>query len=83
MKVYTWRHKFTHDGVEYTWCGGFGCVIESFERGVSRNDVRMIGDTIFSACHVGNCGWNRRICWIPQGDFDAEWMRKCKQEIFK
>ena len=71
--------KATIAGVEYQWSGGFGAVLISNERGVKRGEVRMIGDVIFYASGVRM----REVWWIPQGRFDADWIREFKAAVFK
>ena len=74
--------KATISGVEYTWYGGFGVVLESREQGIRQNDVRMIGNVVFYAFSVENCGWKRRVGWSPQQRVDTEWLHEFKQAIF-
>ena len=74
--------KATISGVEYTWSGGFGAVLKSHERGVKKNDVRMIGKIVFFAFMVSNSGWLREVSWCPQREIDAEWLRRLKAAIF-
>ena len=74
--------KATISGVEYTWSGGFGTVLKSYERGVKKNEVRMIGKTIFFARIVSNSGLRREVSWCPQEKIDAEWLRRLKSAIF-
>jgi len=68
-------------GIEYLWCGGLGSVISSRERGIRRNDVRIIGGVIFYAFTVGD-GWLADVCWCPQGKIDFDWLRAFKSELF-
>lgn len=80
--MYIDKLKATIDGTEYTWHGGLGCVLYSFERGVKINDVRIIAGHIFYACWVERSGWSRQVNWVPHGEIDIEWIRKFKKEIF-
>jgi hypothetical protein len=58
------RRMFTVGGREYEWCGGFGAIVKSYERGVQQGDVRIIGDEMLYAYLV----YRRRfrpaeVCW--------------------
>jgi len=72
------------DGRAYKWFGGFGAVLKSREYGVSQGDVRMLGNKLFFAYLVRFPGMLRRpeICWIPCIEFDMEWVRAFKREVF-
>jgi len=83
MKCYAQDLKFTIDGVEYTWMGAFGCLFDSHENGVKRNDIRMIGGEVFYAYMVDNCGWKRRVSWLPQEELTAEKVDEYKRAIFQ
>jgi len=74
--------KATIAGIEYHWCGGFGAVLQSHERGVKKGDVRMIGKVIFFAYMVERSGWLREVNWVPQQEITAEWIREFKKEVF-
>lgn len=80
--MYIEKLKATIDGIEYTWGGGFGAVLYSFERGVKINDVRIIAGHIFYAYLVERSGWYRQVNWVPHGKLDIDWIRKFKKEIF-
>jgi hypothetical protein len=57
----------TLDGVRYRWIGGFGAVIKSDERGVSRNTVRQFGEQQLHAYMVYGPSWfglrKQEISW--------------------
>ena len=74
--------KATISGIEYTWSGGFGAVLKSYERGVKKNEVRMIGRIVFFAFNVSSSGIRREVSWCPQEKIDAEWLRNLKSAIF-
>lgn len=82
IRVHTECLKATICGVEYTWFGGFGAVMKSFERGVKLNEVRMIGNVVFYAYLVGRSGWLREISWCPQQEISAQWIRDFKAAVF-
>ena len=77
--------KVTYRGVEYTWSGGFGSIIESFESGVKQDEVRQFGNISLYAWRVDKkCSvrWNKyKICWSA-ADVDANWIREFKRELF-
>jgi len=81
-KFDAFKLKATINNVEYRWVGGFGTVIESWERGVKRGDVRMIGNVVFFARTVDWKCFTSRVAWCPQEDVDAEWLRDCRAAIF-
>jgi len=84
-KIFATDLKATIDGIEYTWGGGLGSVVESYECGIKENDVRMIGKTIFYAGTVQYLhyySWKKRINWVTQQENDVEWLREFKNEIF-
>lgn len=70
--------RFTVDGREYTWCGGFGAIIKSKERGVKQGECRVIGDILFFAYTV--C-YNKDIAWSVPGRTTAEQIREIKQKF--
>ena len=74
--------KATICGIEYTWVGGYGALLQSNERDVKQNDVRMIGNVVFYAWRVSKEGWRRVVSWCPQQDIDANFIREFKAELF-
>jgi len=84
MRINAENQKFTYDGREYTWMGGFWCFFWSVERGTKVGDVRMFGDTLFYAYMASSDGslFRKRICWIPQGDTTVEMINECRKAIF-
>jgi ATP/ADP translocase len=83
IRINSTCQKATIDGIEYRWGGGFGSLITSLEGGVKRNDVRMIGNIVFYAFSVENCGWKRLVSWSPQQDIDPDWIRAFKKAMFE
>lgn len=86
--------KVTYRGVEYTWSGGFGSIIESFESGVKQDEVRQFGNVTLYAYRVyKNSIFNiiftpslkqigkSKICWSAP-NVDANWIREFKKELF-
>ena len=68
--------------VRYRWFGGFGAVIQSREKGVKENDIRMIGNVIFFAYTVRGRFRTKLISWIPQQEISAEWIREFRRAVF-
>jgi hypothetical protein len=78
--------KATVRGIEYRWLGGFGAVVTSCERRIREADVRMIGNVVFFANSVRRTWrWSRWriVCWVPQQEIDADWLRRFKAELFR
>lgn len=82
--------KVTYRGVEYTWSGGFGSIIESIESGVKQDEVRQFGNITLYVWQVEkSIFWSlfsdknkkSRICWSAVG-VDANWIREFKRELF-
>ncbi len=65
------------DGRDYTWCGGFGCILKSWERGVKQGDVRMISEELFYAYMVQG----REISWTV-ANCKIEGIRFFKDKLF-
>jgi hypothetical protein len=57
-------------------------VLISYERGVKKGDVRIIGQEIFYAYWVANSGWLREVNWVPKDTVSMEWIREFKQAVF-
>lgn len=77
--------KATIDGVEYSWGGGFGAVLKSYERCVKRGETRYIAGVVFYAYAVSSSGWLREVSWCPTiqfDEFDADWLRDLRLAIF-
>jgi hypothetical protein len=78
--------RFTIDGTEYTWEGGFGAVFSSKEAGVMPQSVRSIGNLLFVA-HIYDerKHWftgKQRISWTTP-NLTVEEIREIKKEIFR
>lgn len=86
IRVNSCSLKATVRGIEYTWIGGFGAVIKSFEPEVKLNEVRRIGNIVFYARTVSRVGWLFGwlcgISWCPQQEIDAQWIRDFKTAMF-
>ena len=76
----------TIDGIEYEWCGGFGAVLISYERGVRQGTMRRIGTGNFYASRIwtrGLCGFRPpQISWLPDQEIDLTWIQQYKRELF-
>lgn len=56
--------KFTAEGKEYTWMGGFGAQFKSTEYGVKEGDTRVIKNKLFFAYTIRRAGWfKKEIGW--------------------
>jgi len=75
--------RFVFAGVEYSWNGGSGAILKSYEYGMKVGEVRMIGGVPFFV-HMINGFWPRKeISWtIPYDHLTMEWIRAFKQAIF-
>ena len=82
MSFTTTNLKATISNIEYEWVGGFGTVLISRERGINQGTVRMIGNTIFYAYTVYGRWGIRKINWVPQEEFTAEWIRSFREKVF-
>ena len=76
--------SITIQGQRYLWYGGFGAVLISRERGKHVGDVRKINTTLLCIANIWHKPWGRKpeVCWIPVGDFDAQWIHTFKQQLF-
>lgn len=75
--------KATVNGVEYTWVGYYGALLESNEWLVKQGEVRIIGSIIFFAFGVEGPIWRRRkVSWCPQIEIDGEWIRNFRESLF-
>lgn len=68
------------DNTRYRWCGGYGAVVKSFERGVRIGDVRIIGEDLLYA-HLVYPRFLRpyEVCWTfiePTNERINEFHRK-------
>lgn len=75
---------FTYAERTYEWCGGFGAMFKSFERGVQAGDVRMFDGRLFYAFQVKPRGWFMRpeVWWtLPKPTSDD--VRACKARMFR
>lgn len=78
------KQVFVLDRRIYEWCGGFGAIFTSEERGVRQGDVRMIFEELFYAYMVrrGPLPWSRsRVSWT-QPDVTMEHIREIKAKAF-
>lgn len=77
------ERTFEHLDVVYQWCGGFGAIFKSWERGVKRGDVRYILDRMFYA-YLVYPKWLRRseVCWTLTGEFTVEDIRQVQRQAF-
>lgn len=55
--------RFTSDGREYEWFGGYGAVIRSCERGVEKGTMRVIHGEIMYAYVVYPRLWRSEVGW--------------------
>lgn len=56
--------RFTSEGREYEWFGGYGAVVRSYERGVQRGDMRVIHGEVMYAYLVYPKGLHRpEVAW--------------------
>jgi len=77
--------KFTVDGREYHWIGGFGAIFQSHERGRKPGDVRIIGGITFHVFQVYKRGMfqSPAVSWtVPNDDLQVEWIRSLRKSIF-
>ena len=79
--------RFEAGGVEYTWSGGYGSIITSFERGRNVGDVRMICGVPFHVYLVHRKGFRffgkMEVSWtIPNSIVSSEWIREFRRAVF-
>lgn len=84
--------RFKLGNVDYTWGGGFGAIIKSYEKGVKPGDVRMIAGVPFYVYMVEDTTFSwipflkkqREVYWtIPNRHLSSEWIRNFKKVIFQ
>lgn len=74
--------RFNIGGVDYTWCGGMGCIISSRERGLKVGDCRVIADRLFYVYMVHpNSMFKCNVFW-SMPNCSTENVRKFKRELF-
>ena len=70
----SWTNRATISDVEYTYWGGFGCIISSIESGVKKDQVRYVGNVLFYAFSVERIylfSRKRKVNWsVPGADCD-------------
>ena len=73
--------RFDSGDRTYQWCGGFGAILKSYEHGVRRGDVRMIGDELFYA-YIVYPRWlaPSEVCWTVQAP-SAEAIRALREKL--
>lgn len=75
--------RFTIDGIEYEWTGGFGEIMSSREHGIRTGTTRVIGTVLFYAWRVE---WalfrGPKVSWSIINP-DAETIRAIKEAIFR
>lgn len=71
------RIEFTISGRKYVWGGGFGCILESCERGIKQGQTRVIGDTLFYAYNVCN---GKYVSWTVM-NVTSEFIREFKESL--
>lgn len=82
--------RFELDGHGYTWSGGFGAILKSYEKGVKPGEIRMIAGIPFYAYQVSNpelalfsfLKSKKEVWWtIPSQHLSSEWIRDFKRAI--
>lgn len=74
--------RFNLEGRRYRWVGTFGNLIESYEKGVKRHDVRVIGGELFYANYVTSWDappFSKCVSWTllkPSAKAIAEFKKK-------
>jgi hypothetical protein len=82
ITVYAQTKYVDIDGFRYEWCGGMGSVLTSFEIFTKQGDLRRIGNVVFIAKEVQR-GWIwSEVWWIPDRDFDYEFVRRFRKALF-
>lgn len=75
--------RITIGDVEYEWCGGFGSVLKSHERGIKVGDVRVITGILFYATYIYKRGmFDYEVNWIPVERIEIGWIRDFKHKLF-
>ena len=78
--------KFTTEGREYTWVGGFGAQFKSIEYGVKEGDTRVIKNKLFYAYTVRKTGWFKREigwCYYNETSTNYEEITKLEKHMFE
>lgn len=84
--------RFELGGVDYTWGGGFGAILKSYEKGVKPGDIRMIAGVPFYVYMVEDMKFSfwpflknrQEVYWtIPNNHLSSEWIREFKKVIFQ
>jgi hypothetical protein len=58
------NRRFDEKGRTYLWCGGFGAVVKSFERGVTEGDLRVIaGSRLYAYIVYPRRFRPSEVCW--------------------
>ncbi len=84
--IYVDNRRFTIDGVEYSWSGGFGALFYSNEKNLKEGDLRAIGDIIFKVFSItkynGIFKKYYSVAWCPVQKIDHEWIEKFRRAVF-
>lgn len=77
------KFKIILDNREYAFCGNYGAVLKSYEKGVRQGDVRMIARHLFYAYIIWPRGRFKAPCvsWIPVQGTTMEWVKEFKDSI--
>lgn len=82
--------RFELDDHDYTWSGGFGAILKSYEKGVKKGEIRMIAGVPFYAYTIRDMGIvlfsflkrEQEVCWtISNNHLSIEWIRDFKKAI--
>ena len=82
MRINASHLKATINDIEYTWCGGLGCFLESIEKGLKIGDVRIFGDQFIYVWRIKKRIFRKPIIYWSIPNVNTDLLRDLKNSIF-